>query len=286
MTANSLASVRPVVAGVIGWPIHQSKSPLIHRHWLTHTGVDGDYVRFAVAPGKAAQALQSMAALNIVGLQATMPHKQDCYNAVDQLTGEAKQLGAVNTVVRQANGSLLGHNTDMEGFLEPLQAVNLSGQAVTILGAGGAAAAITVGLASKNPSRITIVNRSQPSLDAMLAHIGGSLAGIDVKLCGWDEIDGAISETALIVNATSLGMAGHPPLHLDPATLGKTTILYDIVTNPSETPFLSAGRARGLSCFDGIDMLIGQARSAFALFYGVEAPHSEDNKLKVMLRAC
>lgn len=277
--------IRPLIAGVIGWPIHQSKSPLIHRHWLKQCGVDGDYVRFAVAPGQAAQALKSMAALNIVGLQATMPHKQDCYAAVDKLTSEAKQLGAVNTIVRQADGSLLGHNTDMEGFLEPLQLVDLSGEHVTILGAGGAAAAITVGLASKQPARITIVNRSTESVDAMLAHIGPGVDGIDIKICDWNDIDSAVAGATLVANATSLGMAGYPPLPLDPTMLSQTTIVYDIVTNPSETALLHAARARGLRCFDGIDMLIGQARSAFALFYGTEAPRSEDQTLKAMLRA-
>jgi shikimate dehydrogenase len=277
--------IRPLVAGVIGWPIHQSKSPLIHRHWLKHCGVDGDYVRFAVSPGQAAQALKSMAALNIVGLQATMPHKQDCYSAVDHLTNEARQLGAVNTIVRQADGTLLGHNTDMEGFLEPLQSVDLSGQAVTILGAGGAAAAITAGLATKQPARITIVNRSKTSVDAMLAHIGAAVEGIDVRYCHWDAIDSAVVESALVANATSLGMVDQPPLPLDPAVLNQATIVYDIVTNPSETPLLRAARSRGLRNFDGIDMLIGQARSAFALFYGTEAPRSQDQTLKALLRA-
>lgn len=285
MTSDSRSTIRPIIAGVIGWPIHQSKSPMIHRHWLEQTGIDGDYIRFAVAPGKAAEALQAMAGLNIVGLQATMPHKRDCYEAVDQLTSEAKQLGAVNAIVRQADGTLLGHNTDMEGFLEPLQAIDLSGQTVTILGAGGAAAAITAGLASKKPARMIIVNRSLASIDAMLSHIGPSLDGIDVRLLGWDEIDSAIAETALVANATSLGMADHPPLRLDLTKFDRTTIIYDIVTNPSETALLCEARACGLRCFDGIDMLIGQARSAFALFYGAEAPQSEDETLKAMLRA-
>lgn len=285
MTLDDRTLIRPLIAGVIGWPIHQSKSPLIHRHWLKHCGVDGDYVRFAVAPGQAAQALKAMAALNIVGLQATMPHKQDCFAAVDQLTSEAKQLGAVNTIVRQANGALLGHNSDMEGFLEPLAAVDLRGCAVTILGAGGAAAAIIVGLATKQPAQITIVNRSKASVDALLAHIAPALEGIDLKYCHWDEIDKVVGEASLVANATSLGMVGYPPLPLTPHRLNPASIVYDIVTNPSETPLLRAARARGLRCFDGIDMLIGQARSAFALFYKTEAPRSEDQTLKTMLRA-
>lgn len=285
MTSDSRSTIRPIIAGVIGWPIHQSKSPLIHRHWLQQTGIDGDYVRFAVAPGKAAEALQAMAGLNIIGLQATMPHKRDCYDVVDRLTSEAKQLGAVNAIVRQADGTLLGHNTDMEGFLEPLQAIDLRGQAVTIFGAGGAAAAITAGLASKKPARMMIVNRSLASIDAMLSHIGPSLDGIEVRLLRWDEVENAVADTALVANATSLGMEHHPPLRLDLAKFDRATIIYDIVTNPTETVLLREARAAGLHCFDGIDMLIGQARSAFALFYGAEAPRSEDEMLKAMLRA-
>jgi shikimate dehydrogenase len=273
----------PILAGLMGWPVHQSKSPLIHAHWLKHLGIDGAYVRFPVRPGEVEAALRAMSALGLVGLQATMPHKRACFEAVDELSEAARALGAVNTVTVQTDGSLRGHNTDLAGFLEPLGGVDISGQAVTILGAGGAAAALVVGLASKKPGRITIINRSATGIERLLADVGSSLGGIEICTGGWNQVHALVSDSVLLANATSLGMAGQPPLPFDVGYLPETALVYDIITHPHETDLLKTARARGHVTVDGMQMLIGQAREAFELFYGQSAPATEDGLVRELL---
>ena len=132
----------PLLAGLIGWPVAQSKSQKIHEFWLKRLGIDGHYVRLPVRPGEVARAFRGMVALGFTGVQATMPHKRACYDLVDHHTAAARALGAVNTVIVEDDGSLTGENTDLPGFIEPLAGLNLAGERVTVLGAGGAAAAV------------------------------------------------------------------------------------------------------------------------------------------------
>lgn len=273
----------PRIAGLIGWPVAQSKSPIIHRFWLDKLGIDGHYGRYPVFPGEAGAALKAMAPLGLVGLQATMPHKRDCFAAVDVLTDAARVLGAVNTVTVNEDGRLRGHNTDMAGFLEPLNAIDLEGTAITILGAGGAAAAIAVGLASKRPAQITLINRSAAGIDRLLADIGPALDGVTIKCGTWDAAPRALGESRLVANATSLGMAGQPECPVDVAALSGEAIVYDIITHPRETTLLKNAAARGLQTFDGMHMLLGQAREAFELFFGATPPQEADAELRALL---
>ncbi len=273
----------PILAGLIGWPVHQSKSPLIHDHWLRATGVDGNYIRLPVKPGEVEAALASLVQLGFAGVQATMPHKRDCFRAVDRLTPTAKAIGAVNTIVFEADGQLLGHNTDMAGFVEPLAAHDLSGKAATVLGAGGAAAAILVGLAQKSVSHIYLVNRSASGIDTLLRDVGDALGSVEVITGDWKDADRFSGQSALVVNATSLGMAGQSELPLQVSSLAGDAIAYDIVTHPHNTAFLNSARARGLVCYDGFHMLIGQAREGFSLFFGAHPPEALDADIRKAL---
>jgi shikimate dehydrogenase len=273
----------PRIAGLIGWPVAQSKSPIIHRFWLDRLGIDGEYARYPVRPGEAGAALKAMVPLGLAGLQATMPHKRDCFAAVDILTDAAHMLGAVNTVTVMEDGKLRGHNTDMAGFLEPLQNIDLAGSSVTILGAGGAAAAIAVGLASKAPARINLVNRSADGLDRLLADIGPALEGIEIVCGTWADAAKFLAESRLVTNATLLGMAGQPDCPVDVADMADGATVYDIITHPRETKLLKAAAARGLTVFDGMHMLLGQAREAFELFYGACPPQDADAELRALL---
>lgn len=273
----------PLLAGLIGWPVQQSKSPLIHSFWLDKVGVDGHYIRLPVRPGAVEAAFRGMVDLGFVGVQATMPHKRDCFRLVDKLTPTAKALGAVNTVVVQSDSSLLGHNTDMAGFLEPLAGENFEGQCVTVLGAGGAAAAIMVGLASKRPARINLVNRSAIGIETLLKDIGPSLDGIEIQTGDWNEAARFAGESILVANATLLGMAGQPDLPLQVESLPGDAIVYDIITYPHETRLLKDARAHGQTVFDGMHMLVGQAREAFTLFFGAEPPAEHDAELRTLL---
>ncbi len=276
---------QPLLAGLIGWPVHQSKSPFVHGHWLDVLGIDGIYARFPVRPGEVEAALRAMGPLGIVGTQATMPHKRACFEAVDTLTAAARALGAVNTVTVQSDGSLQGHNTDLAGFVEPLAEIDVRGRAVTILGAGGAAAAVAVGLAGKAPAQINIINRSAVGIDQLLKDVSASLGAIQIETGGWDQAPRLLEGNAILVNATSLGMLGQPPLMLDLSPLPSDALVYDIITHPHETELLKAAARRGLATRDGMHMLIGQAREAFQLFYGQAAPLDQDAVIRTKLIA-
>lgn len=275
----------PLLAGLIGWPVAQSKSQLIHEFWLRRLGIDGQYVRLPVRPGEVARALQGMAALGFAGVQATMPHKRDCYELVDRHTPSARALGAVNTVIVEDDGSLTGENTDLPGFIEPLAGLDLSGEQVTVLGAGGAAAAVIAGLVSLGARRLAVVNRTPEGTARLLDDLSETLSECEVVAADWNEAQKLADDSRLIANATSLGMAGMPPLPLDVVSLRGDAIVYDIVTHPHDTPLLRAAAARGLRTHDGLEMLVGQAREAFRRFYGAQAPKEADADLRSLLLA-
>ena len=275
----------PLLAGLIGWPVAQSKSPLIHGYWLKRLGIDGHYVRLPVRPGAVAQALRGMPALGFVGVQATMPHKRACFEAVDHLTDAARALGAVNTVIVEDDGSLTGENTDLPGFLEPIAAVDLAGEMVTVLGAGGAAAAVVAGLVQRGARKLAIVNRTSAGIARLVADLATILVDCEVITADWAEAQQLADASALIANASSLGMAGYPALPLAVAGLRRDAIVYDIITSPYETPLLRAAAARGLRRHDGLEMLVGQAREAFRRFYRADPPSDGDAELRRLLTA-
>ena len=275
----------PLLAGLIGWPVAQSKSQLIHEFWLKRLGIDGHYIRLPVRPGEVARAFRGMVALGFAGVQATMPHKRACFDLVDHHTPAAKALGVVNTVIVEDDGSLTGENTDLPGFVEPLQGLDLAGEQVTVLGAGGAAAAVIAGLVSLGARRLAIVNRSAEGIARLRDDLAETVAGCEIIAADWGNAQALANSSRLIANATSLGMAGQPALPLAVDGLRGDAIVYDIVTHPHDTPLLRAAQARGLRTHDGLEMLVGQAREAFRRFYGAEAPKDADPDLRALLLA-
>lgn len=275
----------PLLAGLIGWPVAQSKSQLIHEFWLKRLGLDGHYIRLPVRPGEVARAFRGMVALGFAGVQATMPHKRACFDLVDHHTAAAKALGAVNTVIVEDDGSLTGENTDLPGFIEPLTGIDLTGEPVTVLGAGGAAAAIIAGLVRLGARELTVVNRTAEATATLLSDLADTLTNCTVHAVDWSEAQVHADRSKLVANATSLGMAGLPPLPLAVEALRDDAIVYDIITHPHDTPLLRAAAARGLRTHDGLEMLVGQAREAFRRFYGTEAPRDADAELRVLLTA-
>ena len=256
------------VAGVIGHPVAHSLSPTIFNAAFEARGLDWVYVAFDVAEGGAGGAVDSMRTLGLGGLSVTMPHKADVAAAVDELTPEARALGAVNCVVPASDGRLTGHNTDGAGFLAGLEAdlgVHVADREVVVLGAGGAARAIIAAVAGAGAAGISVVNRDPGRAAAAVA-----LGGQRCRVAGSDALDHA----DLVVNATSLGMAGvaEGRLPADPARLPASCVVADIVYHPLETPFLVAARARGLRAANGVGMLIGQAAVAFRLWTGDDPP--------------
>jgi len=275
----------PLLAGLIGWPVAQSKSQLIHEFWLRRLGIDGHYIRLPVRPGEVARAFRGMVALGFAGVQATMPHKRACFDLVDHHTPAARALGAVNTVIVEDDGSLTGENTDLPGFVEPLAGLDLAGDQVTVLGAGGAAAALIAGLVSLGARRLAVVNRTAEGIARLKDDLAETVADCEIIAADWGDAQQLANDSRLIANATSLGMAGMPALPLAVDSLRGDAIVYDIVTHPHDTPLLRAAQARGLRTHDGLEMLVGQAREAFRRFYGAEAPKAADPELRSLLLA-
>jgi shikimate dehydrogenase len=281
-----------IYAEVIGDPIAQSKSPTIHRFWLEALGLPGDYRHAHVkAEDLAAYIAARRADPDWRGCNVTMPHKQAVIPMIDRLDPSAETIGAVNTIVRETDGSLTGHNTDAAGFLEPLRPF-LRNQHLfrmaRVLGTGGAARAIVSALAGKG-FVLVLAGRDTGKAEALLAELAEGehhVAPIDHFATPTDfAFDDRAGCLDLIVNATSLGMTGQPPLAFDFSHAPPGSIAYDIVTAPLDTPFLQAARAAGIRTVDGLEMLVGQAAVAFRLFFGAEPPRERDAELRAWLLA-
>ncbi|MDZ3838156.1 MAG: shikimate dehydrogenase [Rhodospirillales bacterium] len=258
------------VAGVIGWPIAHSLSPRLHGFWLDRHRVDGVYVPLAVKPGMLGRALIGLSALGFAGANVTIPHKEDACALVDEVSDLALRIGAVNTIVVRSDGRLFGTNTDAFGFIANLEAGCPGWRAdagpAVLLGAGGAARAIAVALIEAAAPALVIVNRDQGRAERLAAKLGP--AGVRVE--PWAKRAEVAGEAALLVNATSLGMAGKPPLDIDLAALPGEAVVTDIVYAPLVTPLLAAAGARGNRTVDGLGMLLHQARPAFQAWFGID----------------
>ncbi|MEX0342802.1 MAG: shikimate dehydrogenase [Erythrobacter sp.] len=280
-------------AEVIGDPIAQSKSPAIHGFWIEKLGLDAEYRARHVK----ADDLDDYVATRgddpqWCGCNVTMPHKQAVMPLLDRLEPLARRVGAVNTVVKAPDGKLVGRNTDVAGFLEPL-AERLREQhyfrMARVIGTGGAARAIVAGfaregftlvLAARNPDKAcALLDELDPEGEHHVAPLDHFASPTDFA---FDDREGCCD---LVVNASPLGMRGQPPLPFDWSHAPPGSIAYDIVTDPVDTPFLSAARGAGFQTIDGLAMLIGQAAAAFTHFFGVEPPREFDAELRERLMA-
>ncbi len=252
------------LAGILGWPVSHSRSPRLHGLWLRRHGIDGAYLPLPVRPERFAEAVRSLADLGFRGANVTIPHKEAAFAVCDRVEASAERAGAVNTLVFR-EGCIEGSNTDGYGFLANLRdgAPGWRAEAgpAVILGAGGSARAIAAALLDAGCPHLTLVNRSPARAEALARALGGPIAVADRPPLG---------DAALLVNTTSLGMQGQPPLELDLAPLPAGAVVADIVYVPRETGLLAAARARGLTAVDGLGMLLHQARPGFAAWFGVE----------------
>jgi shikimate dehydrogenase len=253
-------------ACVIGWPVKHSRSPLIHEYWIGQLGLEATYRREAVPPDRFADFIAHLAEHGYVGANVTVPHKEAALalSAPDAL---AAAVGAANTLWRDG-GVLRSTNTDVEGFVASLDAgvpdwASHVERAV-VLGAGGGARAIVFGLIGRGVRHIHVVNRSLDRATEMQRRFGDR-----VVPCGWDQRQDVLAGAGLLVNTTTLGMAGQPPLEIELAPLTAAAVVADIVYAPLVTPLLEAAGARGLRTVDGLGMLLHQAVGAFARFFGV-----------------
>ena len=267
--------IQPAVAGVIGWPIKHSKSPLIHRFWLGKLGLDGDYSRFPVAPERLGAFMRALPAMGLRGVNVTVPHKIAVMPHLDALSDGAAAVGAVNTIVVGDDGQLTGHNTDVSGITGPAGGA-IAGRPMLLIGSGGAARAAMAAARLAGASALWVMARNADAAGELQAASGlpGGILGFEDRLP--DDI-------GLVFNATTLGMLGQPPLDLDLSPLGAEAAVFDAVYAPLDTALLRAARARGLTGIDGLAMLIGQAAEAFRLFFGAEAPRQHDDELRTLL---
>ncbi|UVO51004.1 shikimate dehydrogenase [Sphingomonas sp. SUN019] len=262
-------------AEVIGDPIAHSKSPLIHGFWLKKLSIDADYrATHVTADGLADYFADRRADPAWRGCNVTIPHKLAALDHVEDRGDVRATIGAINCVLRDGD-ALIGTNTDAGGFYAPIADLDLTGQPVVVVGAGGAARAILFALSRVGVGRVTILNRSPLKGAALLATFGlkGDALPLSAKL----------PSAALLVNTSALGMTGQPPLDLDLTPLPDDAIVYDIVYAPLETPLLQAAAARGLDTVDGLQMLVGQAAIAFELLFGVAPPEGCDDELRALL---
>jgi len=254
------------LAGVLGWPIGHSRSPRLHNYWLERLGIDGAYVPLAVAPTDLAAVLAALPRMGFAGANLTVPHKEAALALVDELDPLAARIGAVNTLVIQ-DGRLIGRNTDSFGFLENLRRgapawLPEAGPAV-VLGAGGAARAVVAALVEAGVPEIRLANRSAERAQGLAAALGGPIRPV-----AWDSRDAALADAALVVNTTTLGMAGMAPLEIALDRLPIGAVVNDIVYVPLKTELLLAAERRGNVAVDGLGMLLWQAVPGFEAWFG------------------
>lgn len=256
---------------VAGAPIAQSRSPMIHGRWIAELGLDAAYVRIEAQPDALPDLLARVRSGELLGGNLTKPLKEAALPSLDALTADAAAMGAVNTVFMD-RGKLTGANTDVPGFFAHLDEKCAdwlrSAEQVLVLGAGGAARAVIYGLLQRGIPRILIANRSAARAQALIDSFGALAGPARIAVAPWPVSSATLASSRLVINTTSLGMVGQPPLVLDWPDRVDDMIVYDIVYVPLETDFLREARRRGARTVDGLGMLLHQAAIAFGFWFG------------------
>ncbi|HEU4839521.1 MAG TPA: shikimate dehydrogenase, partial [Micavibrio sp.] len=256
-----------VKAGVIGHPVHHSKSPLIHNHWIARYGLSGEYRAVDIAPENLKEGVQKLIDAGYAGFNVTIPHKQEIFKLCADVDDTAKIIGAVNTAVIR-DGKLYGANTDAFGFIENVKqqafGVDFAHRHCVVLGAGGAARAIVYGLIEAGAQKIILSNRTEDK--------ARDVAAMDtdiIEVVPWDKRSAALDGAGFLVNATALGMTGREALEIDLSALPPQAVVSDIVYTPLMTDLLRQVQHKGHQVVTGIGMLLHQARPAFEKWFGV-----------------
>lgn len=262
-------SDRFLLAGVMGWPVMHSRSPLLHNYWFRRHDLAGTYVPLAIPPEGLAAALRALHPLGFAGVNLTIPHKQHAMTLVDEVNPVAIRIGAISCVVVRPDGSLVGSNNDCYGFIHNLKQTQPGWRAdagpIVVLGAGGGARAVCYGLLQEGAKEIRLINRTLARANGIAAEFGSA---IDVLT--WEERHDALSGAVMAVNATSQGMSGQPALDIRLDKLPKGALAADIIYVPLETPFLAAARKRGNPTLNGLGMLLHQGRPAWKSWFRIE----------------
>ena len=258
------------VAGIAGWPVTYSRSPRLHGFWLQRHAIDGAYIPLRIQPGAFATAMRGLVAAGFAGANVTIPHKLAAFEICDRVDASARRAGAVNTLVFE-DGKIAGSNTDGYGFIANLRSFGIDPAAgpALLLGAGGSARAVAAALQDAGAT-VTVANRTRSRAEALAHDLPGLL------IADWETRHALLADSALVVNATPLGMAGHEPLDLDLSRAPASLAVADNVYVPLETPLLAAARARGLRTVDGLGMLLHQAVPGFHAWFGIRPEVDEE----------
>jgi shikimate dehydrogenase len=260
---------RFLLAAVMGWPISQSRSPMLHNFWLAQHGLAGSYVPLAIPPEQLEKALRALPALNFAGCNLTIPLKQDAMRIVDEVDITAKKIGAMSCVVVRKDGSLAGSNNDWYGFthniLDFVPDWRADNGPVAVMGSGGGARAVVYGLMERGAREIRLCNRTHARALTLAKEFSGP-----INVLKWEERHNAIDGCAMLVNATNQGMVGQAALDLRLDKLPKSALVNDIIYNPRETPLIEAARARGNRTVTGLGMLLHQGIPAWRAWFGIE----------------
>ncbi len=269
------------LAGVLGNPIAQSKSPKLHGYWLRKYGLLGHYVPVHVTEDDLESVVRAMPKMGFVGANVTLPHKIAVMQFADQITDRATLIGAANTLTFKEDGRIIADNTDGYGFMANLHQNApdwdpKAGPAV-VLGAGGAARAIIVALADAGVTEILLTNRTRAKSDALRAEFGARIRVVD-----WVQAGNILEEAATVINTTSLGMVGNAELRVPLDGLRQGTLVTDIVYSPLRTKLLEDADAMGCVTVDGLGMLLHQGVPGFERWFGVR-PQVDDETRRVVL---
>ncbi|MCG7628282.1 shikimate dehydrogenase [Epibacterium sp. MM17-32] len=270
------------LAGVIGCPIAHSKSPQIHRHWLTTHGINGHYMPMHVEPEDLETVVRMMPRMGFVGANVTIPHKQAIMDIADKVTDRAKLMGAANTLIFREDGSVVADNTDGYGFITNLhdgapEWDPKSGPA-TVFGAGGASRAVVASLIEAGVPEIRLTNRTRARADDLAEAFGQKIKVID-----WVQAGNILEDAALVVNTTSLGMVGQRALRVPLDGLQPGTVVTDLVYAPLKTGLLQTAEDAGCTVVDGLGMLLHQAVPGFERWFG-QRPDVDDAAREAALK--
>jgi shikimate dehydrogenase len=259
---------RFVLAGLMGWPVMHSRSPKLHNYWLAQHGIAGTYLPLAIKADGLRAALRALPALGFSGCNLTIPHKEAALAIVDKVDPLARRIGAMNCVVVAPDGSLAGYNFDVFGYIESIREAQPGWRAdrgpIAVIGAGGSARAVLVGLIDEGAREVRVVNRTPERAQTLANDLGGP-----IKAVAWNDRATALAGAAMLVNTTNQGMVGEPPLDLPLDKLPTDALVSDIVYIPRETALLAGARKRGNPTVNGLGMLLHQARPAFHAWFGI-----------------
>ena len=260
---------RFLLTSVMGWPVMHSRSPTLHNYLFVRHGLTGTYVPLAIRPADLQAALRALAPLGFSGCSVTIPHKEQALTIVDVVDPAARRIGAISCVAVQPDGSLTGINNDAFGFAHNILQHQPGWRAdegpAAVIGAGGGARAVVYSLADQGAREIRVVNRTFARAESLARDFGPPVVAV-----AWEERHRALEGAAVLVNTTSQGMTGQPPLDLTLETLPPSALVCDIVYVPMDTPLLAAARRRGHRTVDGLGMLLHQARPAWRAWFGLD----------------